>query len=70
METQQVKMDLELITAKKALPPGETLLQVMDRLDQVAKSAQTPDRLQHYLERRSYVKALEYLGDPSVPHRL
>ncbi|NBB78290.1 MAG: hypothetical protein GVY36_02420 [Verrucomicrobia bacterium] len=68
METEELKLDLESITAQRALPRGETLLEVMDRLDTISKSAETPDRLRHYLERRSYVKALEYLGDPSVPH--
>ena len=70
METAKLKLDLEIVTAQRAAAHGETLLQVMDRLDTIAESGQTPDRLKHYLERRSYIKALEYLDDPSTPHRL
>lgn len=70
MENEKLKLDLESVTASGAAPQGETFLQVINRLDTIAKSAQTPERLRHYLERRSYVKALEYLDDPGKPHRL
>lgn len=69
MLTESLKIDIEFVTAQRPLPAGLTLLDVMARLDKVAQSAQTPDRLKHYLERRSYLKALEYLINPETPHR-
>lgn len=70
MKTEKIKCDLHFVTAQKPLPQDTTMMDVMARLDAVAMSTETPDRLKHYLERRSYLKALEYLDDPDMPHRL
>lgn len=70
MKTEILRSDIELVTAQKPLPEGVTLLDVMARLDAVSKSEQIPAPLKHYLERRSYLKALEYLQDPETPHRI
>lgn len=70
MEADTLKTDLERVTGNKPLQAGETILDVMARLDAEAKSSQASERLRHYLERRSYVKALEFINDPSLPHRL
>lgn len=70
MEADTLKTDLERVTGNKPLQAGETILDVMARLDAEAKSSRASERLRHYLERRSYVKALEFINDPSLPHRL
>ncbi len=69
MDTEQLKADLERITFGRAMEPGETMSQVLTRLDACVRSAHVPDGLQHYLSKRSYVKALAWLEDPAVPHQ-
>ena len=68
MTIEQLKADLECITGKRKIEATETMVQVLARLDEVAKSIDAPERLQHYLSKRSYVKALAWIEDPSSPH--
>lgn len=69
MMMEQLKSDLECITGKRRIEAAETMAQVLARLDKMAKSTDAPGRLQHYLSKRSYVKALAWIEDPSSPHR-
>ena len=66
---EQLKIDLECITGKRMNETDETIAQVLARLDVMAKSTDAPERLQHYLSKRSYVKALAWLEDPTTPHQ-
>ena len=68
MTMEQLKSDLECITGKRTIEPTETMAQVLARLDEMAKSVDAPERLKHYLSKRSYVKALAWIEDPSTPH--
>ena len=68
MMMEQLKSDLECITGKREIEAAETMALVLARLDQMAKSTDAPKQLQHYLSKRSYVKALAWLEDPSSPH--
>jgi len=68
MTMEQLKSDLECITAKRTIEPTETMAQVLARLDEMANSVDAPERLKHYLSKRSYVKALAWIEDPSTPH--
>ena len=68
MTMEQLKSDLECITGKRTVEPTETMAQVLARLDEMAKSVYAPERLKHYLSKRSYVKALAWIEDPSTPH--
>ena len=68
MTMEQLKSDLECITGKRTIEATETMAQVLARLDEMAKSIDAPERLQHYLNKRSYVKALTWIEDPSSPH--
>ena len=68
MTMEQLKSDLEYITGKRTIEATQTMVQVLARLDEVAKSIDVPERLRHYLSKRSYVKALALLEDPSSPH--
>ena len=70
MMIEQLKADLECITGKRTIEATETMVQVLARLDEVAKSIDAPERLQHYLSKRSYVKALAWIEDPSSPHHV
>ncbi len=70
MTMEQLKSDLECITGERAIEATETMAQVLARLDEMAKSLDAPERLQHYLSKRSYVKALAWIEDPSVPHHV
>ena len=70
MTMEQLKSDLECITGKRTIEATQTMVQVLARLDEVAKSIDAPERLQHYLSKRSYVKALAWMEDPSSPHHL
>ena len=60
LETSLKKM-LELIRTKAA---GPELLAQIERLDQLARDLgpDTPPMLRHYMEKRGYPKALEFLA--------
>lgn len=68
MTIEQLKSDLERITGKRTIESTETMAQVLARLDEIAKSVDAPEQLKHYLSKRSYVKALAWIEDPSTPH--
>ena len=55
MTMEQLKSDLECITGKRTIESTETMAQVLARLDEMAKSVDAPERLKHYLSKRSYV---------------
>lgn len=65
----QIREDLECIAGQRKPKSGETLRDVLARLDEVAKQDDLPERLEHYLSRRSYLKALEWLDNPDMPHK-
>ena len=69
MNWRILKENLEYITQQKTLPEEESLANVLARLDAMAKEPDLPERLQHYLSKRSYVKALEWMDNPDLPHR-
>lgn len=68
MNQVTLKSDLEYVTQNRQLPDGTTFGQVLARLDALAARGDLPDRLQHYLSRRSYLKALAWLENPDTPH--
>ena len=68
MDQDRLKLDLEYITLARELPEGESLGTVLVRLDAYAKTPDLPDRLLHYLTKRSYAKALNWLDHPNTPH--
>jgi hypothetical protein len=68
MDQNQLKLDLEYITLARDLPKGESLRTVLARLDGFAKAPNLHDRLEHYLTKRSYTKALAWLENPDSPH--
>lgn len=68
MDSDALKLDLEYITQARLLPVSDSLGQVIARLDLVGKIPDLDHRLQHYLTKRNYVKALEWLADPTTPH--
>ena len=68
MDDDQLKLDLEYITQARDLPEGETLRTVLARLDACSQSPDLHDRLEHYLTKRSYAKALAWLDNPDSPH--
>ena len=61
---EEVKKCLKVITTPKAAKPGE-LGESLRRLDEIVKDAQAAlhPRLRHFLENRSYGKALLWLED-------
>ncbi len=70
MDKELLRLDLERITQKRALKEGESLVDVLKRLDELARTSAIPDRLEHYLSKRSYEKALAWLDDPDQPHQI
>ncbi|MEC8333541.1 MAG: hypothetical protein VXZ83_05380 [Verrucomicrobiota bacterium] len=70
MDFEQLKIDLQRISGKCEMQSGETMVQVLERLDSSAQSDSTPPQLKHYLVQRSYVKALDCIDDPSAPHQV
>lgn len=68
MDRVQVKTDLECIAQQRPTSDGETMVDVLRRLDLVANEPDLPAQMQHYLSKRSYLKALEWLDNPEAPH--
>ena len=52
------------------LPDGKTLPDVLQQLDAVSKSEGIPAQMKHYLQQRSYLKALAWLDDPDMKHTI
>jgi len=69
MDDADLKTDLEYVTQRRPMPESESMARVLRRLDRRAREPELPDRLEHYLSKRSYVKALAWLDDPETPHR-
>lgn len=68
MDHQQVRKDLECITQKRAMVADESMGVVLQRLDVVSREPDLPSQMQHYLSKRSYLKALDWLDNPEAPH--
>jgi len=66
----QIRYDLLLATGAEQPPAGQTLREALTRLDALARENQLPRDLAHYLSRRSYVKALDWLDHPDKPHQV
>ncbi len=69
MDIDQLRNDLECVTRKRVLEAGQTLTDVLLRLENFAEESDLPNRLKHYLSQRSYLKALEWLDHPEMPHK-
>jgi hypothetical protein len=63
-----IRKDLEIITLQKPPPAGENYADALKRLDALNERQDLPERLEHYLSKRSYLKALAWLDNPNMPH--
>jgi hypothetical protein len=70
MRSKELRSHLGWATGQNKLPEGQSLVEVLAWLDGFAADRELPEPLAHYLSRRSYVKALEWLDDPDTPHRV
>jgi len=70
MKTDQIRTLLKVATG--AEPPREelTIPGALSQLDAIAREGSLPRDLAHYLSRRSYVKALEWLENRDMPHEV
>lgn len=62
-------MNLEIVTGSEKPESAVRIREALAWLDQLARDETLPGDLAHYLSRRSYVKALEWLDHPDMPHR-
>ena len=69
MFANDLRENLERVIGRRNLAEGETIRISLSRLDEIAAQEDLPERLVHYLSRRSYVKALEWLDNPDIPHQ-
>lgn len=70
MEIDQIRADVECIVGKRAPVDGETMGDVLKRLDLCSQSDDMHEQLKHYLSKRSYVKALAWFDSPEMPHQI
>jgi len=70
MNRELIRDDLRLATGEMQPPAGQTLRDALARLDAWAQKDDLPGDFAHYLSRRSYVKALEWLEHPDMHHRV
>ena len=66
----QLHSDLSKLTQKIPCDSGESILMVLQRVDQLVAVSKFDAKLQHYLERRSYQKAFDWFADPQQPHQM
>lgn len=64
----KLRNDLEIITLQKSPSAGENFAEILERLDDLSQQEDLPERLVHYLSKRSYLKALAWLDNPDMPH--
>tara|TARA_X000000368_G_C22710928_1_gene571001 strand:- start:4 stop:201 length:198 start_codon:yes stop_codon:yes gene_type:complete len=62
MEHKNLKKDIEYLIEGIVDGDTQSYLSVMKRVDGVTELGNLPHKLNHYLSRRSYVKALEFLN--------
>ncbi len=70
METSQIRADIECIVGKRAILEGDTVSDLLKRLDEASELEYIHQQLRHYLTKRSYIKALAWLDNPETPHQL
>lgn len=70
MDIDQIRTLLKVATG--AAPPREdlTIPKALSQLDAISREETLPRDLAHYLSRRSYMKALEWLENPDMPHEV
>jgi hypothetical protein len=69
MDSTQLRADLECVAGRKPLREDDDLPSVLKRLDTFRDASSIDSKLRHYLANRSYVKAIEWLDNPEMPHR-
>lgn len=70
MNLEEIALNLKIATGAERLPEGSRIQDALQRLDAISKDETLPKDLAHYLSRRSYVKALEWLDHPDMPHEV
>ena len=66
MDVDTIRADLETVCGRKGAPGGGTLREALARLDEAVKKVSLPPKLKHYLEKRSYQKALEMVDSSGI----
>jgi hypothetical protein len=59
-----------VVTGAKRPQEGLSIREALERLDRIAADKTLPGDLAHYLSRRSYLKALEWLDHPDMTHQV
>ncbi|PXA04449.1 hypothetical protein DDZ13_07935 [Coraliomargarita sinensis] len=68
MNKDQIRQFLKVATGAEPPQDGLSIRKALAGLDAIAKEEALPRDLAHYLSRRSYMKALEWLENPDMPH--
>ncbi|MFU8848349.1 MAG: hypothetical protein ACNA77_06485 [Opitutales bacterium] len=69
MNRAQLQQNLKIATGLEKPENGRTIREVLADLDGLSRDATVSRDLAHYLSRRSYLKALEWLEHPDMPHK-
>lgn len=69
MKFDQTRSYLKIVTGLEKPPADLPIREALARLDAIVADEALPKDLAHYLSRRSYVKALECLDNPDMPHK-
>lgn len=62
MDRKNLKNDIECLIRGIINGDVQTYLDTVNRVDRITKLGNLPTKLTHYLSRRSYVKALDFLN--------
>ena len=68
MNLTELHTYLKIATGAQAPSEHMTIRDALKHLDAIAAEPDLPKDLAHYLSRRSYVKALEWLDNPDMLH--
>jgi len=69
MNKEELRLSLQVATGAESPREGLSIGEALRQLDAISKEASVPGDLAHYLSRRSYVKALEWLDNPDMSHK-
>lgn len=63
MTYQNIRIELLKVTQGTLASDNSNLIEVLRNLDKFTKDKTLPAKLRHFLEKRSYLKALDYIEE-------
>ena len=63
MDTKNLEKDINLLIKGISNGDSEEYIKILNRVDEIVNTGNLPSKLSHYLSKRSYIKAIEFLKE-------